>query len=131
MLKGLLAIASACLLVSGSVLLAADEEAPATQPTAAHHRASKLIKPYSELKSLTDDQIDKIEKIHAEALETEKEARAKEQTAIDGVLTDAQKAELKAVEEKAAADRKEKAGATKKKKTGDDAPAAASPAADN
>jgi Spy/CpxP family protein refolding chaperone len=123
-MKGLLAIASTCLLVSGTVLLAADDEAPATQPTAAHHRAGKLIKPYSELKSLSDDQIDKIEKIHAEALEAEKEARAKEQAAIDNVLTDAQKAELKTAEEKAAADRKEKAGATKRKKTGDDAPAA-------
>ena len=123
-MKGLLAIACAGLLVSGSVLLAADEEAPANQATAAHHTA-KLTKPWSELTSLTDDQKAKIEQIHADALEQEKEARAKETSAIEAVLTDAQKAELKAMEEKAAADRKEKNAAAKKKKGGDESPTTA------
>ena len=54
------------------------------------------------------------DEIHADALEQEKEIRAKETAEIEKLLTDDQKAELKGAAEKAAADRKgkKKEGAT-------------------
>jgi Spy/CpxP family protein refolding chaperone len=119
-MKGKLIIASLALVLCGSMLLAADE-APTTQPAAAaSHRKAKLTKPWSDLTSLTDDQKNKIEEIHAAALDQEKEARAKERAEIESVLSDAQKAELQSVEGKTAADRKERAAAAKKK-SGDEA----------
>jgi Spy/CpxP family protein refolding chaperone len=100
--------------MSASLLIAADEgAAPAAQPEA-HHRAARLTKPWSEISSLTDDQKTKIEEIHGQALEQEKEIRAKEQSQIEALLTDAQKAELKSAAEKTMADRKERVAGKKK-----------------
>jgi Spy/CpxP family protein refolding chaperone len=101
-------------LMSASLLIAADEgAAPAAQPEA-HHRAARLTKPWSEISSLTDEQKTQIEEIHGKALDKEKEIRAKEQADIEALLTDAQKAELKSAAEKTATDRKEHAGGKKK-----------------
>src|SRR5436305_9409516 len=87
-------------LMSASLLIAADEGAAPAAPPEAHHHPARLTKPWSEISSLTDAQKSKIEEIHGQALEQEKEIRAKEQAQIEAVLTDEQKAELKSAAEK-------------------------------
>ena len=89
--------------LSASLLTAAEEAAaPTSQPA----KAVKLIKPYSELKDLTDDQKEKIAKAHADYLDKEKQIKAEEKAAIEAVLTDAQKAEIKAASKSAKSDKK-------------------------
>ena len=85
--------------VCGSVVIAADDTAT-TRPTEAKHAGhhGHLIKPYSELTGLTAEQTAQIEKIHAETLKEEKALKAKEESAIDALLTDDQKAQLKTLE---------------------------------
>jgi len=67
-------IASAfVVLMSGSLIIAAEEGAA----PAAHKRAARLTKPWSDLTSLTDEQKGKIEEIHGQALEEEKAIKAR------------------------------------------------------
>ncbi len=102
-------------LLGSSMLIAADDAmAPATQPTeeTTHHR--KLVQPWGEMTSLTDDQKEQIEKIHQASLDAEKQLRDKERADIEALLTDDQKQELKKVEEDAAAERKERAASRRK-----------------
>ena len=120
---GKLLILSAATLLSGSILLAADDAMtpPAGDaPAAVKHRA-KIVKPYSDLGDLTDDQKAKIENAHATYLEGEKLLLAKERADIEAILTDDQKTQLKTIEESAATARKEKAAEKKKEKADGDA----------
>jgi Spy/CpxP family protein refolding chaperone len=114
--KGTWAVISASVLLSGSILIAADDAgpgaAPATQPAMHHGGKNKLPKPWSEMTDLTDDQKEKIEKIHADELAQERDLKAKEQADIEALLTDDQKAELKTLESKAKKPKKEKGPAT-------------------
>jgi Spy/CpxP family protein refolding chaperone len=87
----------AAALLSGSVLVFA-ADTPATPP--AEHKAAKLVKPWSELSDLTDDQRSKIAEIHAKALADVKAIHEKEQQDILALLTAEQKhqaAELEAM----------------------------------
>jgi Spy/CpxP family protein refolding chaperone len=104
-------LAAAVMLMSTTYLIADEPMTPTTAPTGASlklGKKSKLDKPWSEMKSLTPDQTDKIEKIHADALEQEKKIREKELDDIALLLTPAQVEEYKTIEAKDAADRKEK-----------------------
>ena len=98
---------SAAALMMGSVLFAADDaKSPATDAPAPMHHRSKIVKPYSELTGLTDDQKASIIAAHSAYLKAEKELLAKEKTDIETVLTDDQKAQLKTLEEQESATRK-------------------------
>jgi Spy/CpxP family protein refolding chaperone len=100
-------VTSAVALMMGSVLFAADDTMPPASDTPAPtHHHSKLIKPYSELTGLTDDQKTTIIAAHSAYLKAEKELLAKEKADINAVLTDDQKAELKTLQEKETAARK-------------------------
>ncbi len=108
MITGKWIVTSAAALMMGSVLFAADDSmAPATDTPAPTHHKSKLIKPYSQLTGLTDDQKTQIIAAHAEYLKAEKALLAKEDADIEAILTDDQKAELKTLESDAKAKRKE------------------------
>jgi Spy/CpxP family protein refolding chaperone len=107
----------ALVLGGGSMLIAADQ--PATTQPAEMKPAHplRLTQPWSKMKSLTPEQTATIEKIHADALEQTKKIEAKEHDDILAVLTPEQLTELKAVEEKIKADRKEKTSERKKATT--------------
>ena len=110
-----------CAIVSmtGSMLIAADEiAAPTTEPIAEHHRtSSRLVKPWSDLTTLTDEQKAKIEKIHADSSEAQREIRDKERADIEALLTDDQKGQLMTMEADEAAERKERAAKKKTEET--------------
>jgi Spy/CpxP family protein refolding chaperone len=126
MITGKWIVMSAAALMMGSVLFAADDAmAPATDAPPAHHH--KVIKPYSQLSDLTDDQKSQIIKAHSDYLKEEKELLAKEKSDIEAILTDAQKAELKTLEENGTSDRKEKS-ARKKEMNEDSGDATTQPA---
>ncbi len=92
---------AAVALLSGSVLVFAEDAAPATAPTEHHHgRAGKLTKPWSELTGLTDDQKSKILAVHTKAVEEVKAIHEKEKEDIMAVLTDDQKKEAEEMESK-------------------------------
>jgi len=79
---------AAAALLSGSVLVFA-ADTPATPPV--EHKAAKLVKPWSELSDLTDDQRSKIAEIHARVLAEVKAIHDKEQQDILALLTADQK----------------------------------------
>jgi Spy/CpxP family protein refolding chaperone len=105
--------------LTGSMLIAADEPAtPTTEPTAEHHRAStRLVKPWSDLTTLTDEQKAKIEKIHADSTEAQRQIRDKERADIEALLTDDQKGQLMTMEADQTAERKERAAKKKTEET--------------
>ncbi len=120
-------------LVFGSALavaVAADEKPKAAAPAAAPAAAStKVVKPWSELTSLNDEQKTKIHEIHAKALAQINEIEKQEKADIMAVLTDGQKGELKelAAKEKKEAAEKRAAAAAAKKAGNAPAPAPAAP----
>lgn len=72
-------------------------------------RPVKLVKPYSELKDLSEEQVTKIKEIHEKALGEVHEIEAKEKADCMAILTDAQKKELEtamAEDKKEAAERR-------------------------
>jgi Spy/CpxP family protein refolding chaperone len=72
-------------------------------------RAARLIKPWNELKDLSEDQIAKIKAIHEKALEETHKIEAKEKADCMEILTEAQKKELETVlvqDKKEAAERR-------------------------
>ena len=73
--------------------------------------ARKLVQPWSKLKSLTDEQSEKIYQIHRKALADMKAIRERERKDIVALLSDAQKVELVESEEKSAVQRKKVAAA--------------------
>ena len=92
-------LCAALTLASGSMLIAADE--PTTMPTDAKPaKPKKLTQPWSLLKTLTPEQIEKIEKIHSDAADETKKIEAKETDDITALLTPDQVTELKAAEAK-------------------------------
>jgi hypothetical protein len=89
-------------------------------------KSARLVKPYSELKSLSPDQAEKIVAIHRKALDEINAIKDKEEKDILALLSDAQKAELKALDESDTVAKK--AAAPKKSADKTDAPAKATPA---
>jgi Spy/CpxP family protein refolding chaperone len=57
-------------------------------------RPARLIKPWSELKDLSEEQVTKIKEFHEKALTEMHEIEAREKSECMAVLTDAQKKEL-------------------------------------
>jgi Spy/CpxP family protein refolding chaperone len=87
----------------------ADDAKPAAPKKEAKPRPVRLIQPYSLIESsLTDEQKQKLNQIHQDFLAEQKKLREKEEADSMAVLTDDQKAEVKAALEKKAADDKEK-----------------------
>lgn len=70
---------------------------------------ARLTKPWSEISSLSDDQKQKIREIHGKAAAEIRTIEQREREEIMALLNDQQKAELKADQEKDAADRKARA----------------------
>jgi Spy/CpxP family protein refolding chaperone len=95
------------LFVGTSAFVAAEEKAK-DAPAAKKEKPKtvKLVKPWSLLTSLSDEQKTKIDSIHDAAREEIKKIEAKEKDDIMAVLSDAQKKELEAALEKEKADRK-------------------------
>jgi hypothetical protein len=94
------------------------EAKPGDKPGAAS--TVKLVKPWSDLTTLTEEQKQKIDAIHKKALAETSVINKKEKDDITALLTDAQKAELKELSSKAkkataATPKKDGAGDTEKK----------------
>ncbi len=106
--------AGAGVLLLGSVLIAAPTDKPdappATPPPATETKPTRtsehLVKPWSDIKSLSEDQITKLKTVHEKALAEMNEIKAKEKAESMAILTDPQKVELK---EAVTRDRKEAA----------------------
>jgi Spy/CpxP family protein refolding chaperone len=115
---------------SALVTLAADEKAPADKPAATEKAGKKakaktvrLVKPWSDMTSLSDDQKTKINDLHKKALAEIKEVKQREVDAILAVLNEEQKAEYSKLVAKDTTDKKmKKSGASGD--TGAAAPAA-------
>ena len=73
-------------------------------------KAVRLTKPWKDLTSLSDDQKRQINQIHRKAVDEVKAVEQREKADIMALLSDQQKAELTALQEKEAAERKAKAG---------------------
>jgi hypothetical protein len=84
-------------------------QSAAKKQAKAEARPVRLTKPWSNLASLTDEQRRQINQIHRKALEDIKAIDQRERADVMALLSDQQKAELKALEEKQAAERKIKA----------------------
>ena len=95
-------IAAAALLLSVGIAapkFVRAEDAPATQPAKKKMAAPKIrFGPYSQLKDLSDEQVDKISELHKKYLADMVEMRAKHYAEVDALLTDAQKEEVKKME---------------------------------
>jgi Spy/CpxP family protein refolding chaperone len=92
---------------------AAEAKPGEAKPGAAAASSAKLVKPWSDLTSLTEEQKQKIDAIHKKALAETSVITKKEREDITALLTDAQKAELKELAAKA---KKTAAGAAPAKK---------------
>src|SRR4051812_1163693 len=111
------ALASLMLGSALAVAVAADEKPKAAAPAAAPAASTKLVKPWSELATLSDEQKTKIHDIHVKSLAQINEIEKQEKADIMAVLTDGQKNELKEIaakEKKDAADKRAAAAAAKK-----------------
>ena len=75
----------------------------------ARPRAVRLTKPWSTLTSLTDDQKRQINQIHRKAVQEIRAVEQRERADVMALLNAEQKAELTALEEKEAAERKARA----------------------
>ncbi len=90
-------VGAAAVLLAGSVLVHADDEAkPVKKP-----HAVRLTKPWSELTDLTDAEKKQILEIHGKANEEKKAIEVKEHEDIVALLTDDQKKELATLEAEA------------------------------
>jgi Spy/CpxP family protein refolding chaperone len=92
---------------------AADEKAAADAPKAASSdkpakkaKAVRLVKPWSGMTSLTDDQKTKIADLHKKSLAEKKEVEQREHDAIMALLDEKQKAEVATLTEKDTAAKK-------------------------
>src|SRR5262245_22479103 len=103
--KPLLAIA-ALVLLAAFVVRAQDKPKPI-----------KLVQPWSKLTTLNDEQKTKLNDIHQKALAEIKAIHEKEEADCMALLTDAQKSELKKIEEQEKAEAKEKRAGQAKEKT--------------
>jgi Spy/CpxP family protein refolding chaperone len=98
-------LAIGALLATGSGTMLVADDAPATRP--AH--AGRLIKPWSEMSDLTDDQKAQIEDINAKADAEIRAIHEKQHADILALLNDDQKKELTDVEAKDRLEAAEKA----------------------
>ena len=125
--KTLLALAASTML-AGAVFAEGDApdkkpDAPKTDKKEVKAKPIKLVQPYSLIDaSLTAEQKEKLNKIHMDALEETKKIKEKEETDSMAVLTDAQKAEIKAAQEKHEAEMKAKKAGGGEKKADDKKP---------
>jgi len=92
--------------------------ASAKADKAAEAKPVRLTKPWKDLSSLSEDQKRQINQIHRKAVEETKAIEQREKADIMALLSDQQKAELTALQEKEAADKKAKAGQKPAKATG-------------
>ncbi len=120
MVTGKWMLCAAAVVLSGSLLVSAEDPKPAepstTQPTEGHMRLHKLVKPWSDLKDLTPEQTDQIIKLHADAVIQEDKIKKKENDDIMALLTPAQVTELKVAEVKAREEASERAKERREKK---------------
>ena len=88
-------IGAASLTVNAADEKAASDKAAAssTEKPAKKAKAVRLVKPWSDMSSLSDDQKTKIADIHKKSLEEKKAIEQKEHDAIMALLNDDQKAE--------------------------------------
>jgi hypothetical protein len=98
---------------------APERAAKAADGAGAKRRATpaRLTKPWNQLTGLSEDQKKQIRQIHRKSVDEVKAIEARERDDIMALLSDAQRAELKGLEEKAAADRKTKAAQQKAEKS--------------
>ena len=113
---GLALLCSLALVVTSVVVVAQDGGAKdgdkGSDKTASRSRA-RMVKPWSDLTTLTPEQKDQIMRIHAEAVDKINEIRDKEEADILALLTPDQHKELEAMKEKQKADQKAKRAAAK------------------
>lgn len=129
-------IVMVALCVSTTTAFSADERASKASGRAKSESESaevsdrpvKLVKPWSQITSLREEQKQKISAIHRKALDEIKVIEAKEKQDILAVLSDEQKAELKAAQQKDAAARKAARGKAMKDADSDDEAKASKPA---
>ncbi len=105
------ALLFATALAVSSVVIAQD--GAAQDPQERGGRRARLVKPWSQLTTLSEDQKDKIIEIHGDALAKIKEIRDKEEADIMALLTPENTAELEAFKEKEKAEQKARAGGRK------------------
>jgi len=113
-----LGLCASLLLGTTVVLRAADEPAKPTQQekkdakreAKAEAKELKLVEPWKNISTLSAEQKSKIDAIHQKALDDISEIRAHERVEILALLSDEQKAELKAYQDKRATERKLKGG---------------------
>ena len=96
-------VALCVMLLAGLVTVRAEDAAKPKKDKAA---SAKLVKPWSDLKDLSEEQKTKIREIHAKALDEIKAIKEKENADITALLTDAQKDEVKSIAEKEKAEKK-------------------------
>jgi Spy/CpxP family protein refolding chaperone len=96
---------------SGAAKAAAQPAAKKETKSSAQAEAKpvRLTKPWRDLTSLTDEQKQKINQIHRKSVADVKAIEQRERDEITALLNDQQKAELNALTEKEAAERKTKA----------------------
>ncbi len=105
---------------AGEAKPAADAEAAADEkPAKPARKLARLTKPWNQITSLSTEQRDEIRAIHRKALDEVKAIQAREKGEIMALLSDAQKAELEAIEEQATVARKTKKPAAKKPAEGE------------
>lgn len=98
-LTKLAGLSAALMIGLSSLAFAADEPKTDTKPEAKPDgKATRLIKPWSELKDLTPEQTEKLKVIHRKYLDEIKALEAKQAEELNGVLTGDQKKELAAIE---------------------------------
>ncbi len=119
-------LCAAVVVLSGSMLVIADEGKPTTRP---HRRGgpAKLIQPWDHMSSLSDEQKRQIIKLHEEANEKVRAIRDQERKDETALLKPEQQAEMRKVEadlKQAAAERaaqnRERMGKEKGRKDNDD-----------
>jgi len=96
----------------------ADAKADAQTASQSEARAVRLTKPWKDLTSLSDDQKRQINQIHRKASADVKAIEQREHEDIMALLSEPQKTELKAMEEKDKAEKKAKAAEKPKAGTG-------------
>lgn len=108
-LGGLVIVGSGLVMTPHVSAKSTDTPTTAPSETTGTKTRTKLIKPYSELSDLSDDQKSQLISIHEKAGDQMKAIEAQEKTDMQAVLTADQKAELAAMDAKEKADKKKQA----------------------
>ena len=107
------ALLIAVALVVSSVVIAQDSGSQDQEKQDRPRSRARLVKPWSDLTTLSDQQKEQIIEIHRAALEEMRRIREKEHADIMAVLTDENKTEYAALMEKQKADAKARRAAAK------------------